>query len=94
MSGRYEGIRCGDDLAGDPQGLQRSDEGNGAISEEADMFDPKVLAQCLLELLMERTAVGEDAAIPDLPEQGQEIIQRWKVGLGDKDGAIHRSSAE
>ncbi|MDT4842844.1 hypothetical protein FQZ97_767590 [compost metagenome] len=82
----HERIRRGDDLARDAHRLECRDQRDRAVGEERDVLHAQVLAQRLLQLLVERPTVGEDLVVPDLLQVGQELVQRWQVGLGH----VHR----
>lgn len=45
MCGGHERVGCGDDFTGDAQGLQRGNQGDGAIGEQADALDTQVVAK-------------------------------------------------
>ena len=83
MRRRHERIGRRDDFAGDPQCLKRRDQSNRGVGEQCDVLDPKVLAQLLFELLMKGSAVGEDLALPDLPQIGNELLETRKIGSRD-----------
>ncbi|MEA3641477.1 MAG: hypothetical protein VBE63_16255 [Lamprobacter sp.] len=52
------------------------------------MLDTQILGQCLLELLVEGAAVGEDLVVPDLLQVGDKLLERGQVGLGDVDSFV------
>lgn len=80
-----ERVRCGDDFAGNAQGLQGGDQGQRAICKQADVFGTQVVAQLLFKLLVKRADVGEDFIVPDLLQVGGELLDGGQVGLGDID---------
>lgn len=87
-----EGVRGRDDLAGDAQGLERGDQREGAIGEECQVLDAEVVTQGLFELLVKRAVVGEKLAVPDLLQEGDEVLQRGQMRLGDVEGVRHYCS--
>ena len=55
----------------------------------SEMLDAQVVAQRRFQLLVERAAVGEDFAVPDLLQVGHELLQRRQGGLGDVDRLLN-----
>ncbi|MCY1347163.1 hypothetical protein D9M69_332690 [compost metagenome] len=76
VRGRHEGIRGGDHLAGDPQGLEGRHQGKRAVGEQADMLDPQVVGQLPLEALVHGTAIRQAAAFPHGFQIGKKIFKR------------------
>lgn len=56
------------------------------------MLDAQVVTQGPFQLLVEGAVVGEDPAVPDLLEQGDEVLQWGQVGLGDVNGLVYHYS--
>ena len=85
-----ERIGGGDHLPGDPQSLQADHQTERAVGDQREVRDPEMVAESLLELLVEGAAVGEDAAFPDLLQIGRQLFQRWQEGLRDIDRLVGR----
>ena len=95
MGGGDEGVRGGDDLTGDAQGLERGYQRQGTVGKEREMLDAQILAQRLLQLAVEGAAVGEDLAVPNLPQERDKVLKRRQVGPGNVDGLVgHASGSE
>lgn len=75
VGGGDEAERRGDDLAGYPERLQRGDERQGAVGEEADIRDLEVFAEGLLKFLVVVPVVGDPLARPDVPEVSVEFLK-------------------
>jgi hypothetical protein len=84
VRGCGEGVRRGDDFARDPQGLQRSHQRQRAVGEKAHIGHAQILSECILELLVKWSAVGEPSAFPDLGEIGKEVFEWRQVGAGQE----------
>ena len=76
MRGRHEGERRGDDFALEVEDLHRGHERDRGVVEEADVFDVEMTGESLLQLLVERTSVGQDLAFPDRPQRREHLLQR------------------
>ena len=75
VGGGDEAERRGDDLAGYPERLQRGDERQGAVGEEADIWDLEVFAEGLLKFSVVVPVVGDPLALPDVPEVPVEFLK-------------------
>ena len=89
VCGGNKRIRGSYNLAGDAQGLQCGNQCDGGICKKANVLDTQVLTQFFFQLLVEWATVGEDFALPDFLQVGDEFRQRGQVGLGDVDGLFH-----
>lgn len=89
MGGGHEAVGSGDDLARDTQGLQGSDERQGAVREQADVGHAEVIGQGLFQLLVVVAVVGNPFALPDIGQQLLEFLQRGEKRRGDGDGGRH-----
>ena len=76
MRSGNERIGRGDDLASNTQRLQRCNERDGAIGEQGNVCNSKMLTKRLLQLLMERTVIGELFGFPDFFQIRNEFLQR------------------
>src|SRR5471032_3039413 len=70
-----EGIRRRDDLSGNSQCLQCRNEPYRCVGKQCDKFDAEILTKFLLELLVKWTAVGQDLAVPDFLQVGDELLE-------------------
>ena len=86
MRGGHERIWRGNHFARDAQGLQSSNQGNGAVGKQGEMLHTQIFAQRLLQLLVERAAIGKHFAFPYFLQIGDKLFQRRQKGLGDVDG--------
>ena len=77
MCGGHKGIRCGDDLTGDTQRLQRRDQRDRAIGEQCNVLDTEVVTELLFQLLVKGAAVGQAFTVPDLFQVGKKLFQ-WR----------------
>ena len=75
VGGGDEAERRGDDLAGYPERLQRGDERQGAVGEEADIRDLEVFAEGLLKFPVVVPVVGDPLARPDVLEVPIELLK-------------------
>lgn len=89
VGGGHEAVGRGDDLARDAQGLQRGNERQGAIREQADIGHAQVVGQGLFQLLVVVAVVGNPFALPDIGQQFLEFLQRGEKRRGDGDGGRH-----
>ncbi|BAK88810.1 hypothetical protein NCGM2_1951 [Pseudomonas aeruginosa NCGM2.S1] len=88
VAGGDEGVRRGDHLAGHPQCLQRGDERQGGVGEEHDVLHPQVLAQGLFQRMVHVAPVGQETALPDLFQVGDELFQGRQQRAGDRDRLV------
>ena len=75
MGRSHETERRGDHLPGNPERLQRGDERQGAVGEEADIWDLEVFAEGLLKFSVVVPVVGDPLARPDVPEVSVELLK-------------------
>jgi len=85
----HEGIRRGDDLASNTQGLQCGDQTERAVGKQRQVLDAQVVAQGFFKLLVKRPAVRQDFVGPNFLKVGNELFQRGQDGLGDIDRFVH-----
>jgi hypothetical protein len=52
------------------------------------MLHPQVFTQSLFQLLMKRPAIGQDLVVPNLLQEGNEILKGRQMGLGYINGLI------
>ena len=62
----YKGIRGSDDLSCDAHCLKGSEEGECTVSDKTHVGHIEVVGKNGLQLLMERTVIGDPLGIPDL----------------------------
>ena len=74
---RHKAVGRSDDLTGDIHSLQSRDEGDGAVSKDADVGDLQVVTQSGLESLMKLAIVSDPLVVPDL---FQHLVELSKVG--------------
>ncbi|MNN78181.1 hypothetical protein D3C81_1947090 [compost metagenome] len=85
----HKGVRCSDHLTSDAQCLQCCHKGDGAIAKQRKVFHPEVFRQLLFQLFMERTAISQAFAAPDLLQVRQKLFERRKQRPGDGDEFGH-----
>jgi hypothetical protein len=66
MSRCNKTIRGCDNFPGNSQGLQAHNQSQGSINEQGAVFQTKVIAKSLLELLMVFAFIGQPFALPDI----------------------------
>jgi len=79
----HKAVGRGDDLTADVQRLQRGDQRQRAVGEQADIGHLKVLTQRGLEAAVKLAVVGHPLAVPDLLEQFGELAQVGHQGRRD-----------
>lgn len=80
MGGGHKAVGCGDDLAADVERLQRGDERQRAVGEQADVGHLEVVTQRLFQPLVERAVIGNPLAVPNLAEHLVEVVQVGQQG--------------
>ena len=91
MGGSDKAVGRGDDLAADVECLQRRDERQSAIGEQADVGHLEVLTQCLFQPFVERAVIGNPLAVPYLAEHLVELVEvRQQRGSYSNQILIHR----
>ena len=75
MGGGNKAVGCGDDLATDVKRLQRRDEWQSAVGEQADVGHLEVVTQRLFQPLVERAVIGNPLAVPYLAEHLVELVE-------------------
>lgn len=75
VGGGHKAVRRGDDLARDAEGLQRSDERQGAVGKQTDERHFEIGSQLFFQLPVEATIVGDPLAAPDLFEEFVELAE-------------------
>ena len=80
MGGGYKTIGGGDDLAADVERLQRRDEWQCAVGEQADVGHFEVVTQRLFQAFVERAVIGDPLAVPNLTEHLVELVKVGQQG--------------
>lgn len=88
MGRGYKAVGCRDDFTGDTEGLERCDQRNCSVREQADVGDFEIVAQGLFQPLMERTVVCNPLTVPDFLQHLLELAEFGKQGRGDSDKII------
>lgn len=88
MGRGYKTVGCRDDFTGDTEGLERCDQRNRSVREQADVGDFEIVAQGLFQPLMERTVVCNPLTVPDFLQHLLELAEFGKQGRGDSDKII------
>ena len=78
-----ETVGGSNDFTRDTQCLQRCNQRKCTVGEERDVPDTEVLAERLLQFLVETPSVGQLPACPDLLQVGKHLLQGWQKGSGD-----------
>ena len=78
VGGGHEAVGCGDDFAGDAQGLEGGHQRECAVGEEAHVGDMEVIGKGLFEALMVLAHVGDPLTLPDVLEQFVELAEVWQ----------------
>ncbi len=91
VRGGHERVGRGNHFAGDAQRLQRGEQGQGAVCQQGQVSNPKVLRQRLFQRLVHAATVGQDAATPDLLQVRYELVQgrQQRAGDGNGHGGLH-----
>ena len=82
VGGGHETIGGGDHFAGDAEGLQGGDEGEGAVGEEGEEGHAEVGGEGGFEAVMVFAVVGDPLAVPDVAEEGLELVKVGEEGGG------------
>lgn len=80
---RHKTVRGGDDFARDAHGLQCGNQRQGAVGEQAKVFDAEVFRQGLFKFLVVVPVVGEPLAVPNILEHRDKVVKIWQQGRGD-----------
>ena len=75
MGGGDKAVRRGNDLATDVKRLQRRNEWQSTIGEQADVRHLEVVTQCLFQPFVERAVIGNPLAVPNLAEHLVELVE-------------------
>ena len=85
VGGGYEAVWGGDDFALDVESLEGCEQWQCAVGEETDVWNFKVLAQCLFQQLVVMSVVGNPLARPDLFQQVVKLVEVGQERSGDSD---------
>ena len=74
----HEAIRGCDNFACNAEGLQCRHQWQGTIGEQAHVWHFEIFCQCLFQLLVEASIIGNPLTLPNLLQLCSKIVKIWK----------------